>query len=116
MSFRCLGKTFHTRIEHSQGQFSFYSNSSREGFKTIIELVQNTMLSSESSVFCYSKSQTPGSPAFPVRLSRPVSRFNQVRSLQYLCRFVIRQKIRVDNIHKLPVPKPIKGYIEEGHY
>lgn len=40
----------------------------------------------------------------------------QVRSLQYLCRFVIRQYTRVDHIQSLPLPTRIKGYLEEGHY
>lgn len=116
VSFRSSGKTFHTRIEHSCGQFSFYTTPGGEGFSSIVELINHCMSYSESAVFCYSRPRAPGYPAFPVRLARPVSRFTQVRSLQYLCRFVIRQYTRVDNIQKLPLPNRLKGYIQEGHY
>ncbi|KAK7868714.1 hypothetical protein R5R35_008237 [Gryllus longicercus] len=116
VSFRSSGKTFHTRIEHSHGMFSFYSNPGHDGFPSIIELINHSMSYSETAVFCYSRPRAPGHPAFPVRLAKPISRFTQVRSLQYLCRFVIRQYTRVDNIQKLPLPSKLKGYLQEGHY
>lgn len=116
VSFRSSGKTFHTRIEHSHGLFSLYSNPGQDGFASIIELINHSMSYSETAVFCYSRPRAPGLPAFPVRLAKPISRFTQVRSLQYLCRFVIRQYTRVDNIQKLPLPAKLKGYLQEGHY
>lgn len=117
LSFRSFGKTLHTRIEYNsnRGQFSFYQQS--EGsYASIAELVEHSMSFSKSAVYCYSRPRSPGHPAFPVRLTKPVSRFAHVRSLQHLCRFVIRETIRLDNIQKLPLPNSIKGYIEEGHY
>ncbi|GFS67334.1 suppressor of cytokine signaling 6 [Nephila pilipes] len=116
LSFRSYGKTLHTRIEHSSGLFSFYSQPEPEGHASIVELIQQSMCYSQSGVFCYSRSRSPGAPSFPVRLTKPISRFTQVRSLQYLCRFVIRQYTRYDHIQKLPLPPRIKGYLEEGHY
>lgn len=116
LSFRSSGKSLHTRIEHSQGLFSFYQQPEQEGFASIAELIDHSVSYSQSAVFCYSRPRSPGYPAFPVRLTKPVSRFTQVRSLQYLCRFVIRQYTRVDNIQKLPLPNRLKGYIQEGHY
>ncbi|XP_015910728.1 suppressor of cytokine signaling 5 [Parasteatoda tepidariorum] len=116
LSFRSHGKTLHTRIEHSNGLFSFYAQPEPEGHASIVELIQQSMCFSQSGVFCYSRSRSPGSPSFPVRLTKPISRFTQVRSLQYLCRFVIRQFTRYDHIQKLPLPSRIKGYLEEGHY
>ena len=65
---------------------------------------------------CYSRSRLPGSATYPVRLTNPVSRFMQVRSLQYLCRFVIRQYTRIDLIQKLPLPNKMKDYLQEKHY
>ncbi|KAF8774701.1 Suppressor of cytokine signaling 6 like protein [Argiope bruennichi] len=65
-----------------------------EGHASIVELIQQSMCYSQSGVFCYSRSRSPGAPSFPVRLTKPISRFTQVRSLQYLCRFVIRQYTR----------------------
>lgn len=116
LSFRSYGKTLHTRIEHSNGLFSFYSQPEPEGHSSIVQLIQQSMCYSQSGVFCYSRSRSPGSPSFPVRLTKPISRFTQVRSLQYLSRFVIRQFTRYDHIQKLPLPPRIKGYLEEGHY
>lgn len=113
VSFRSFGKTLHSRIEYNMGMFSLYA---QEGFPTIAELINHSMKYSRAAVYCYSQPRSPTQPAFPVRLTKPLSRFMQVRSLQYLCRFVIRQYTRVDNIQKLPLPNPIKGYIEERHY
>lgn len=45
-----------------------------------------------------------------------MSCFLQVRSLQYLCRFVIRQYTRIDLIQKLPLPNKMKDYLQEKHY
>lgn len=117
LSFRSSGKTLHTRIEYSLGRglFSFYQQPD-ESFSSIAELVEHSMSFSKSAVYCYSRPVSPGHPAFPVRLTKPVSRFAHVRSLQHLCRFVIRESIRLDNIQKLPLPNKIKGYIEEGYY
>lgn len=116
LSFRSCGKTLHTRIEHSNGLFSFYFHPEPGGHASIVELIQQSMCFSQSGVFCYSRSRFPGSPSFPVRFTKPISRFTQVRSLQYLCRFIIRQYTRYDHIQKLPLPPRIKGYLEEGHY
>lgn len=136
LSFRSCSNTLHTRIEHSNGLFSFYavqhqphfssigggissnngSSQESEGHSSIVALIEESMNYSQSGVFCYSRGRTPDSPSYPVRLTKPVSRFNQVRTLQYLCRFVIRQHTRVDHIQKLPLPNPIKGYLEESHY
>ncbi|XP_076286021.1 uncharacterized protein LOC143211851 [Lasioglossum baleicum] len=116
LSFKSSGKLLHARMEHSGGLFSFCNQSASAGFSSVADLIAYSMNSSQSAPFCYSRPRYPGQPAFPVRLTKPVSRFTQVRSLQYLCRFVIRQNTRLDNIHKLPLPKTIKGYIEEAHY
>lgn len=116
LSFRSCGKTLHTRIEHSNGLFSFYFQPEPGGHASIVELIQQSMCFSQSGVFCYSRCRFPGSPSFPVRFTKPISRFTQVRSLQYLCRFIIRQYTRYDHIQKLPLPPRIKGYLEEGHY
>ena len=116
LSFRSYGRTLHTRVEHCNGLFSFYAQTESEGYSSIVDLIEHSMTDSQSGVFCYSRARTPGSPSFPVRLARPMSRFTQVRSLQYLCRFVIRLNTRVDYIQKLPLPTSIKGWLEETQY
>ncbi|XP_013780675.1 uncharacterized protein LOC106465027 [Limulus polyphemus] len=116
LSFRSYGRTLHTRIEHCNGLFSFYAQPEPEGHSSIVDLIEQSMNYSQSGVFCYSRSRYRGSPSFPVRLTKAMSRFTQVRTLQYLCRFVIRQYTRFDHIQHLPLPARIKGYLEEGHY
>lgn len=116
LSFRSYGHTLHTRIEHCNGIFSLYTQSESEGYSSIVDLIEHSVNDSQTGVFCYSRARTPGSLSFPVRLTRPVSRFAQVRSLQYLCRFLIRQYTRVDHIQKLPLPNAIKGFLEERPY
>lgn len=46
-----------------------------------------------------------GLPPTPVQLLYPVSRFSNIKSLQHLCRFRIRQLVRIDHIQELPLPK-----------
>ncbi|KAL6462918.1 hypothetical protein MHYP_G00293400 [Metynnis hypsauchen] len=116
LSFRSQAKTLHTRIEHSNGRFSFYEQPDVEGHTSIVDLIEHSIKDSENGAFCYSRSRLPGSATYPVRLTNPVSRFMQVRSLQYLCRFVIRQYTRIDLIQKLPLPNKMKDYLQEKHY
>ena len=116
LSFRSFGCILHTRIEHCNGVFSFYAQPESEGYTSIVALIEQSMTDSQAGVFCYSRARTPGSPSFPVRLTRPVSRFTHVRSLQYLCRFVIRQYTRMDHIQELPLPSRIKGWLSENQY
>lgn len=47
----------------------------------------------------------PGLPPTPVQLLYPVSRFSNVKSLQHLCRFCIRQIVRIDHVQELPLPR-----------
>ncbi|KAL1006654.1 hypothetical protein UPYG_G00074990 [Umbra pygmaea] len=116
LSFRSQTKTLHTRIEHSNGRFSFYEQPDVEGHTSIVDLIEYSIKDSENGAFCYSRSRIPGSATYPVRLTNPVSRFMQVRSLQYLCRFVIRQYTRIDLIQNLPLPNKMKDYLQEKHY
>ncbi|XP_041375894.1 uncharacterized protein LOC121388572 [Gigantopelta aegis] len=116
LSFRSYGRTLHTRIEHCNGMFSFYAQPDTEGYPSIVDLIEHSMTDSQTGIFCYSRSRSPGAPSFPVRLTKPVSRFTQVRTLQYLCRFVIRQYTRYDHIQQLPLPTSLKGWIEENQY
>lgn len=118
LSFRSQGKTLHTRIEYSNGYFSFYSfpDSDTEGYQSVVELIESSMQYSQEGVFCFSRARALGSPAVPVRLLKPFSRFNHVRSLQHYCRFVIRQSIRFDLIRQLPLPRHVHGYLEQSQF
>uniref|UniRef100_A0A6A7G055 Tensin-4-like n=1 Tax=Hirondellea gigas TaxID=1518452 RepID=A0A6A7G055_9CRUS len=126
LSFRSLNKTFHTRIEHNNGEFSFCmqrsvgggggGSSSGDGYATLVELISSCVQQSRAGIFCYSMPSKQGQPSFPVRLFTPLSRFSQVRSLQHLCRFTIHQHTRLDLIQLLPVPPTIKGFLHQKPY
>lgn len=58
-----------------------------------------------------------GLPPTPVQLLYPVSRFSNVKSLQHLCRFCIRQIVRIDHIQELPLPRCCSARVEGlGHH
>lgn len=116
LSFRSFGHILHTRIEHCNGMFSFNSQSDTEGYPSIVDLIEHSMSESNTGIFYYSRSRSTGAPQFLVRLTTPVSRYTQIRSLQYLCRFVIRQCTRYDHIQQLPLPTRLKNWIEENQY
>uniref|UniRef100_H2ZMI5 Suppressor of cytokine signaling 7 n=1 Tax=Ciona savignyi TaxID=51511 RepID=H2ZMI5_CIOSA len=117
LSFRSFGRTLHTRIEHSTGRFSFYENNRMQSYDSVVELITDSVRDSQDAgIFCYSRTRDPLATTYPVRLIFPVSRLSQVRTLQYLCRFVIRQYTRIDHIESLPLPNPVKGYLNECYF
>ena len=116
LSFRSYGRTLHTRIEHCNGKFIFDAQPDTEGYPSIVDLIENSMNDPQTGICSYSRHGSPSPPIYPVRLTKPVSRFTQVRSLQYMCRFVIRQYTRYDHIQQLPLPNSIKGWIGENQY
>lgn len=118
LSFHSQGKTLHTRIEYCNGNFSFYSfpDADTERYPSVVELIQRSMQYSKDGVFCFSRARTAGSPAVPVRLLKPFSRFNHVQTLQHYCRFVIRQSIRFDKIRQLPLPRHVHGFLEQSQF
>lgn len=118
LSFHSQGKTLHTRIEYCNGNFSFYSfpDADTEGYPSVVELIQRSMQYSKDGVFCFSRARAAGSPAVPVRLLKPFSRFNHVQTLQHYCRFVIRQSIRFDKIRQLPLPRHVHGFLEQSQF
>uniref|UniRef100_A0A0E9R999 SH2 domain-containing protein n=1 Tax=Anguilla anguilla TaxID=7936 RepID=A0A0E9R999_ANGAN len=65
LSFRSQGKTLHTRIEHSNGRFSFYEQPDVEGHISIVDLIEHSIKDSESGAFCYSRSRLPGLQRIP---------------------------------------------------
>lgn len=118
LSFRSSGRTLHTRVEYCNGEFSFYAQPRSDSYHSMAELIERCVIESQSGIYCYSRGAATGvgSQSYPVKLTRPVSRFSQVRSLQYLCRFVIRQHTRVDHIQSLPLPVSVKGWLKENQY
>ncbi len=56
LSFRSYGRTLHTRIEHSNGFFSFYAYPEAEQHSSVGQLIEHLMDTSRAGIFCYSRS------------------------------------------------------------
>ena len=118
LSFRSAQTTLHTRIEFCKGKFSFYSAPfiSNGSFVSVVELVENCVETSKERVYCYTKGRARNGATFPVRLTKPISRFEYVCTLQHLCRFVIRQHFTLENISEMPLPGIMKRYLQKNHF
>uniref|UniRef100_A0A4W5JUA8 Suppressor of cytokine signaling 7 n=1 Tax=Hucho hucho TaxID=62062 RepID=A0A4W5JUA8_9TELE len=113
LSFRSQGVTHHTRMEHYRGTFSLWCHPKFEDrCHSVVEFIERAIMHSKNGKFLYFlRSRVPGLPPTPVQLLYPVSRFSSVKSLQHLCRFCIRQLVRIDHIQELPLPT----YVETQH-
>ncbi|XP_071584370.1 suppressor of cytokine signaling 7 isoform X3 [Heliangelus exortis] len=118
LSFRSQGITHHTRMEHYRGTFSLWCHPKFEDrCQSVVEFIKRAIMHSKNGKFLYFlRSRVPGLPPTPVQLLYPVSRFSNVKSLQHLCRFRIRQLVRIDHIPELPLPKPLISYICKFYY
>ncbi|XP_053675677.1 cytokine-inducible SH2-containing protein [Anopheles nili] len=116
VSFRSSGITLHCRIDFENNYWSFSGLTTPTTYKTMVDLIQDTMKKSEYGVIGYVKQDSMLMPPFPVRLTKPINRFYEVSSLQHLCRFIIRQKIDAISIAHLPLPEKLKEYVEENYY
>ncbi|XP_050311614.1 suppressor of cytokine signaling 6 [Anthonomus grandis grandis] len=113
ITFRSVGKTLHARIEHTQTGYKMFGH---QGFKTVKDLIDDALrISLEKGLFCYTKGPDD-SPNFPVRLLTPVSRYEEVRSLQHLARFIIRQHISISEVDKLHLPQSVISFLKEEDY
>ena len=72
------GKTKHTRIEYVDGKFSFMS-SETESFPSVAELIEHWIQNTEKGILCYSKSARNAPTSYPVRLTKPISRYTEVQ-------------------------------------
>ncbi|XP_033914081.3 suppressor of cytokine signaling 7 isoform X2 [Acipenser ruthenus] len=118
LSFRSQAITHHTRMEHYRGTFSLWCHPKFEDrCQSVVEFIERAIMHSKNGKFLYFlRSRVPGLPPTPVQLLYPVSRFSNVKSLQHLSRFRIRQLVRVDHIPELPLPKPLIAYLRKFYY
>ncbi|KAB5530586.1 hypothetical protein PHYPO_G00131050 [Pangasianodon hypophthalmus] len=118
LSFRSQGVTHHTRMEHYRGTFSLWCHPKFEDrCHSVVEFIERAIMHSKNGRFLYFlRSRVPGLPPTPVQLLYPVSRFSSVKSLQHLCRFCIRQLVRIDHIEELPLPTPLIGYLRKFYF
>ncbi|XP_077590833.1 suppressor of cytokine signaling 7-like [Stigmatopora nigra] len=118
LSFRSQSVTHHTRMEHYRGTFSLWCHPKFEDrCHSVVEFIERAIMHSKNGKFLYFlRSRVPGLPPTPVQLLHPVSRFSSVKPLQHLCRFCIRQLVRVDHIRELPLPTPLISYLRKFYY
>ncbi|XP_019720060.1 suppressor of cytokine signaling 7 [Hippocampus comes] len=118
LSFRSQGVTHHTRMEHYRGTFSLWCHPKFEDrCHSVVEFIERAIMHSKNGKFLYFlRSRVPGLPPTPVQLLYPVSRFSNVKSLQHLCRFCIRQIVRIDHIQQLPLPRSLLSYLSKFYY
>ncbi|XP_054615465.1 suppressor of cytokine signaling 7-like [Dunckerocampus dactyliophorus] len=118
LSFRSQSITHHTRMEHYRGTFSLWCHPKFEDrCHSVVEFIERAIAHSKNGKFLYFlRSRVPGLPPTPVQLLYPVSRFHSIKSLQHLCRFCIRQLVRIDHIQELPLPTPLIAYLRKFYY
>lgn len=117
VTFRSKGRTLHTRIAYDKGWFGFMGPGGVETkTNSVVDLMEKTMKISQRRNLTHTTGGLIG-PSYPIRFLFPFSRFEEVPSLQHLCRFVIRQNSRCDKLHELPIPAKLIRYLRvENHY
>uniref|UniRef100_A0A1Q3G1E0 Putative suppressor of cytokine signaling 7 n=1 Tax=Culex tarsalis TaxID=7177 RepID=A0A1Q3G1E0_CULTA len=111
LTFKLNGSVRHVRIDQDQGAFSFGSCAKFKSH-TIMEFIDNAVEHSRSGRYLFFLHRRPEHGPLRVQLTKPVSRFKHVQSLQHLCRFVIHKTIiRKDLIQMLPLPRRILDYL-----
>ncbi|KAJ8041820.1 Suppressor of cytokine signaling 6 [Holothuria leucospilota] len=112
LSFNSNGRPVHTRFEYIGGHFSINDS---QGYTSVIDLIEEAVRESQNGVYSFMQNIN-GTQTFPARLTHPVSRFTEMKSLQHLCRFVIRETFPRHYVADLPVPEKIRKYILENQY
>ncbi|CDS39779.1 suppressor of cytokine signaling 7 [Echinococcus multilocularis] len=114
LSFRVRGTTYHTRIEHNQGRFSFWFEPESHSASTVVEFIEKAVAHSIGGKYHYFlQTSTPGQQPVEVSLLYPLSRFQVVQSLKHLARFTILSHVRRDHVARLPLPPGQIGYLLE---
>lgn len=103
-------------MEYTGQSSAFYDKYGNHSIQSIDDLINHCENVDQSGCrFNYPRPSCTDFPKFRIRLNKPVNRFTQIRSLQYLCRSVIRTRLYINNrpgdIDKLPLPRSIKKYL-----
>lgn len=79
-------------------------------------MIEDAMKKSKDQIFCYVKPGTQNilQPPFPVRLTNPISKFDEVPKLQHICRYHIRTSRVPLNLDTLP--KKLQEYVKQNKY
>ena len=120
LSFKQRNLMLHTRIEFVNGLFTFFLSEAKAratGKASVEELINSALSDGVKGEFGEFR-RPRGRQSVPIKivLATPVSRFTEVRSLQFLCRFVLRANMNRDNVASLPLPEHIKPWVHERKY
>jgi len=112
MTLKLDNEIHHTRIEHSNGYFSF-GRSRRFYCTTMVDFIEQAIECSRSgdlSFFLHRGPEMMGPVEFKMI---PLSRMNGSSSLKHLCRFAILPYIRKNRIRELCLPRCLENYLNE---
>lgn len=80
-------------------------------FASMVGLIEHAQQLSHDQILCYVKPSSQLQQPFPVRLTSPISKFDEVPSLQHICRFVVRRHI--DDASLTYLPPRLRDYVRQ---
>ena len=115
--FRSEDGIKHSRISHYKGKFCLGGIRSPVQASSFVQFIETLMECSEDPQRRILTRPEQGMPSEDVILSTPLDRFQMLPCLKYLCRIVIRERVKdVENLDELPLPNSMKKYIKEEKY
>ena len=117
VSYKAFGTVWHCRINHCPKGFFLFEF---QVYQSVVELIEDSVLLCSAGKHHLGMGCTTIRGAanrnYPLILRKGVSRATGVPSLQYWCRFVIREHTRKDYIDRLPLPPTVIDWIRENKY
>jgi suppressor of cytokine signaling 7 len=117
VTFKSFGELMHIDMEYNSSLFSIYGqrphNKRNFSLVALINHSINYIKYDNVSWFSSEHKLTNECSRFPFGLTKPVCRFSRLKSLQYLCTYVICLNTKLEHVDKLPLPNSIKKYIYE---
>lgn len=81
----------------------------------MVDLIEHARELSRDHVLCYVKPSSQLQQPFLVRLTNPISKFDEVPSLQHICRYVIRKSGDSDRLIRC-LPAPLQSFVTQNAY
>lgn len=81
----------------------------------MVDLIEHARHMSRDNILCYVKPSSQLQQPFLVRLTNPISKFDEVPSLQHICRYVIRRSNDSDILLKC-LPSKLQTFVTQNAY